>query len=164
MSATTVFQVLPLLAAWAVSGAAELSELKLLDQHGVEDSLAAHRGHVAVVMVVDARRLRNLKAWEKKLRERYDDLHYVRVADVAEDPPVPYEEVAEKLSRRVPAEVPVLIDVERRWSRALELDTRRPNLLIFDRRGALVASFRGLRSPEPLAEVYQALDSLVEGR
>ena len=103
-----------------------VSDQELLDQYGRADSLAAHREHIVVGMVVTARRLRNLKGWEKQLRERYDDIHFVRIADVPAEPPVTYDQVAQKLVKRVPEEVPILIDIERRWALELELDTARP--------------------------------------
>ena len=53
----------------------------LLDQHGASDSLEAHRGETVVVLVVTARRLRNLKPWERDLREAYEDLVFLRVYD-----------------------------------------------------------------------------------
>ena len=111
-------------------------------------------------MVVTARRLRNLKGWEKPLRERYDDIHFVRIADVPEEPPVSHEEVAQKLVKRVPEEVPILIDIERRWARELELDTSRPNLLLFDRDGRLAATFHGRPDPALLDEVFAAIEEL----
>jgi hypothetical protein len=137
-----------------------VADLELIDQYGRADSLAAHRDHIVVAMVVTARRLRNLKGWEKQLRERYDDIHFLRIADVPEEPPVTHEQVAQKLVKRVPEEVPILIDVERRWARELELDTARPNLLLVDRDGRIVTTIRGRPEPALLDELFAAIDEL----
>jgi hypothetical protein len=115
-----------------------------------------------LVTVVHAKRLRKLKSWERALRERLDEVHYLRIADVPTDPPVTHEEVAEKLRKRVPEEVSILIDLERRWARALELDTSQPNLLIFDRSGRLVSSYRGGRNRFLEAYVTRELEKLLE--
>jgi hypothetical protein len=70
--------------------------------------------------------------------------------------------VAEKLSARVPEGVSVLIDIDRRWAAALDLDTGRPNLLIIDPEGRLTATFRGLCTPELEAPVMHRLEQLLE--
>jgi hypothetical protein len=141
----------------------ELADLKLVDQFGNAGSLADHRDQVVVVMVVTARRLRNLKAWEKDLRERYDDIYFLRIADIPPDPPVTHEQVARKFTKRVPEEVSIFIDIEGQWARGLELDTGRPNLLLFDREGKLAAAFRGRWETAPLKDVYAAMDELMGG-
>jgi len=153
-----------LLAAAALGQAPAVAGLELADQYGVTDSLDAHRDHVVVVMVVTAKRLRNLKGWEKELRARYDDLHYLRIADVPGEPPVTHEQVARKLAKRVPEDVPILIDIDRRWAEELQLDTGRPNLLLIDRDGRLIANFRGRMDPPLLEEVLAALGPFVEPR
>ena len=76
------------------------------------------------------------------------------------NPPVTREQVADKLDKRVPEEVPILIDIERRWARELELDTERPNVLLFDREGRFVAAFHGRAEPELLDEIHAVLDEL----
>ena len=121
-----------------------VADIALMDQHGVSDRLAAHRDHVVVVMVVTGKRLRNLKAWEKELRESYPEVHFLRIADIPEEPPVTREQVAEKLAKRVPEDISILIDIERRWAGEMKLDTGRPNLLLFDEEGKLAAAFRAL--------------------
>jgi hypothetical protein len=135
--------------------------VELRDQHGETDSLAAHRGEVVVAMVVTARRLRNLRPWERDLKDRLPEVSFLRIADVPEDPPVTYEKVARKLAKRVPEEISILIDLERRWSKALDLDTDRPNLLLIDRQGRLVEAFRGRHDPELADRVSAALEGLV---
>lgn len=139
----------------------EIDGLRLRDQHGIEDSLAAHRGRVVVVMVVEARRLRTLKAWERDLRERFDGIEFLRIAEVPDDPPPSYERVAAKLAEQVPDGVPVLIDMERRWATALGLDPSRPNLLLVNPAGGLEAVFAGRHEPGLAAEVAARLDELV---
>lgn len=138
-----------------------VSGLRLRDQYGVEDSLDAHRGRTVVVIVVDAKRLRTVKAWERELRERFDSLDYLRVAVVPADPPTTWERVADKLREQVPEGVPVLIDLDRRWATELELDTSRPNLLVVDAGGRLAASFAGRHDPALAAVVTDNLAALV---
>ena len=140
---------------------AEVAELVLPDQRGDRDSLAAHRGDVVVAMVVTARRLRNLKGWERDLRDRFDEVEFFRVADVPDDPPVTYQDVVDKLAERIPEGVSVLIDVDRRWSTELGLDTGRPNILLIDREGNLAARFRGRSEPELVEEVSRKIEELL---
>jgi len=155
-----------LLAGAVVAGSAggidAVRSTELEDQHGNSDSLAAHRGEVVVVMVVTARRLRNLKPWERELRERFDRLVYLRIADVPSDSPADTESVAAKLQERVPDDVSVLIDMERIWATALDLDTDRPNLLLIDRDGELVTSIRGLCVPELVQPLVNRTADLLE--
>jgi hypothetical protein len=137
---------------------AELSAVTLVDQYGAEDALARHRGRVVVVMVVTAKRLRNIRPWERDLRERFEDaIDYLRITDVPEDSPATHERIAAKLVDRVPDGVSVLIDVERRWATALALDTSRPNILVIDGDNQLVSVHRGRHSPELAAEVIEGL-------
>jgi hypothetical protein len=153
-----------LLGAAVLGQAPAVAELELVDQHGVADSLAAHRDHQVVVMVVTVGRLRNLKAWEREIRQRHETIRFLRIADIPDEPPVTRERVARKLAARVPEEISILIDMERRWARELELDTGRPNLLLFDREGKLAASFRGRMEADLLGEVLAAIDRLPEAR
>jgi hypothetical protein len=139
-----------------------ISGLRLRDQYGLQDSLAEHRGHVVVVLAVTAKRLRNVKPWERHLRERVDGIHFLRVADVPADSKATYDSVAAKIRERAPEGVSVLIDVDRLWATELELDTGRPNLLIIDRDGQLIASYRGLFEPELLEPVVGQLLRLLE--
>jgi hypothetical protein len=139
-----------------------LSGLQLPDQYGELHSLEEHRGQVVVVMVVAAKRLRNVKPWERRLRERFEDLHTVRIADVPPDSSATRDSMAAKLIERVPEGVSVLIDMDRRWAAGLGLDTGRPNLLIFDSDLQLVAAFRGLCTPELEAPVLHQLEQLLE--
>ncbi len=152
-----------LLAAPVAGPAPDLAALELRDQYGTTDNLAAHRGEVVVAFVVTARRLRNIKPWEEALRERHAGLAFVRVADVPDERPASHDEVAAKLRKRVPEDVPVLIDLERAWATALDLDTQRPNVLVFDPRGRLAASVRGLLEPALVDEISGAIADLRDG-
>jgi hypothetical protein len=155
-----------LLAALAPGQVPAVAELELTDQYGRADSLSAHREQVTVVFVVTARRLRNIKAWESGLRERFEDaVELVRIADVPDsDPPPTHDRVAAKLRKRVPPEVPILIDIERHFARGMELDTDRPNLLIFDARGRFAAGFHGRHDPELFEQVCDAIEAARESR
>jgi len=139
----------------------ELAVLRLRDQYGIEDSLASHRGRVVVVMVVDAERLRGLKAWERDLRERVEGFEVLRIAEVPLEPPTSYERVAAKLAEQVPEGVSVLIDLERRWAATLGLDASRPTLLLIDREGRLAATAAGRHEPALAAEVAARLAALM---
>lgn len=164
--------MLPLLIALLVAGAASgdsasaldaVSGVQLRDQYGQQGSLAEHRGHVVVVMVVTTKRLRNIKPWEKELRGRFEGIHYLRVADVPEGSRATYDRVAAKLVERVPDDVPVLIDVDGVWATELQLDTSRPNLLIVDADGHLVTTYRGRCTPELVAPVVETLEAVLGG-
>jgi hypothetical protein len=139
-----------------------LAALELPDLEGTMDSLDAHRGHTVVVMVVSAKRLRTLKAWERDLRERFEDLHYLRIADVPREPPTTYERVVARLGDRVPEEVRVLVDMDGAWSAALGLDTSRPNLLLVRPDGTVASTYQGRHDPDLAAAVAQDLAELME--
>lgn len=128
----------------------------LTDQLGREDSLARHRGETVLALVVTAKRLRSLKGWELALRERLDGVSYLRVVDVPAQPKLSHERVAEKLRKRVPEEVAIGIDLERRWAEAFGLDTDEVNVLLFDAGGGLAARFRGRRSQQLVEQVAAA--------
>jgi hypothetical protein len=141
--------------------AAPTAELR--DQYGRGDSLAAHRGKPQVVFVVSAPRLRRLKDWEVELDRRLEGVGFLRIADVPPEPGQPpprFEDVAKALRRRVPEEVSILIDLERRFARDLELDTREVNVLLFDAAGGWIGHLRGRPTPENLDQVTTRLESL----
>jgi Tfp pilus assembly protein PilN len=141
----------------------EISHVKLRDQYGHEKCLADHRGTVVVVTLVTAKRLRNIRPWEKELRQHFEAIDFLRITDVPEDSPASYQQIAEKLTERVPEGVSVLIDLDRLWATTLALDTDRPNLLLIDADGRLVESFRGKHSPDLAREVVEALQAIVGG-
>jgi hypothetical protein len=133
------------------------------DQHGRAEPVAAGPGRPQAVFVVSARRLRRLKDWQKELDRRVDGVGFLRVADVPPDPGQPpprFEDVAETLRKRVPEDVPVLIDLERRFALRLDLDTREVNVLLFDASGGLVGRLRGRSTPEAVAEAATRLLAL----
>jgi hypothetical protein len=144
------------------SGLAAVSGVTLVDQYGGEDSLASHRGRTVVVMVVTAKRLRNIRPWERNLREHFGDaIDYVRITDVGEDSAASVERISSKLAERVPEGVSVLIDTKRVWATALDLDTSRPNVLVIDGGGNLRSSHHGRFSPELAAPVIEDLKEIV---
>jgi hypothetical protein len=120
---------------------AELVQRALPDHVGGEYRLADHLGQPVVVMVVNAKRMRLVKDWERDLRKPFPELEIVRIADLPADSDATVEDVRDKYRGRIPDDVPVLIDIDRRWSTGLDLDTGRPNILILDAEGRLVASF-----------------------
>jgi len=125
---------------------------ELVDQLGRSDGLRAHRGSVVVGLVADLRALRHLKAWEVELRDRLggvaEELRFLRVADAPEDRGVTRERVLDKLDGRVPDDVSILVDLEGTWRRTYALQTRRPNVLLFDVDGRLRRTIRGTVDPE----------------
>jgi hypothetical protein len=125
---------------------------ELVDQLGRADGLRAHRGRVVVGLVADLRALRHLKAWEVELRDRLGDaaeeIRFLRVADAPPDRGVTRERVLDKLDGRVPDEVSILVDLEGTWRQTYALETRRPNVLLFDVDGRLRRTVRGTVDPE----------------
>jgi hypothetical protein len=137
--------------------------VSLRDQHGRADSVSAHLGRPLAVLVVSARRLRRLKDWQKELDRRVDGVGFLRIADVPPEPGEPsprFEEVAARLRKRVPEDVPVLVDLERRFARELDLDTREVNVLLLDATGGSVARLRGRPTPETLDQAATLLLAL----
>jgi len=135
----------------------------LRDQHGRTDSVDAHLGRPLAVFVVSARRLRRLKDWQRELDRRIEGVEFVRVADVPPErgqPPPSFEDVAATLRKRVPEEVPILVDLERRFARELDLDTREVNVLLLDAGGGSVARLRGRPTPETLEQAVNLLLAL----
>ncbi len=120
-----------------------LAEREWTDQFGGRGGLLPHRGEPVVVVVVDARRLAQVRRWEQQLLTRFPDLRLVTIADMNERKPPELARVQAVLARRVPREVVVLIDIERLWARTLSLDTAVPNLLLVDRSGRIVERIRG---------------------
>ncbi|NIM63895.1 MAG: hypothetical protein GTN89_12860 [Acidobacteria bacterium] len=137
--------------------------MTLRDQFGAENRLEP--GEPAVVIVVSAHKLRKLKKWEIAIRERYEGMRIVRIADVVpSDPPATYEAVAERLRTRVPDEIPVWIDTSRVWASEFGLDTTLPNLLVLGADGSLSGTVRGRFSPESFAELARLIEEPVDSR
>jgi hypothetical protein len=153
----TILQALAALILAAATALGTLADTRLPDQLGGSDSLAAHRGAPVLLVVVDARRLGTVRAWERALSGRYPGLDVVTVADVNEQRPPTLERVSEVLAGRVPVDVRVLIDMERRFATTLGLDTSAPNLIVVDPAGAVVATFHGRHEPGLEGRVVEAL-------
>jgi hypothetical protein len=139
----------------------ELSALTLQNQFGGTDSLATHRGQVVVAVVVGVQRLATIERWERELKARYPGLVFFNVADMPAEGTVDPARAAATLRKRVPPEVPVLLDLDRQWATDLGLETSAPNLLLIARDGTLVGSYRGRYSPELAAQVLEALAPLM---
>lgn len=139
---------------------AELLTLELQNQFGGRDSLVAHQGSALVAVVVNVRRLALIETWERDLSVKIPGIRFFNVADLPSQGVVDLEQTAATLRRRVPPEVPVLMDVERHWATLLELDTNLPNLLVFDAGSMLVARFRGRWSEALARDVVAAIESL----
>ncbi len=116
----------------------------LKDQFGAVGGLDTDATARQVAIVVSAKRLRRLKPWEQALREIDAELSIVRVADVPRTAPTEYERVAETLRKRLPPDVPVLIDLEGVWASTFELDVSVPTVLIFAEDGRLLARHAGM--------------------
>ena len=116
----------------------------LKDQFGAEGGLDTAAAERQIAIVVSAKRLRRLKAWERAVREIDADVNIVRVADVPRTAPTEYERVAEKLRKRLPPDVPVLIDLEGVWASVFELDVNVPTVLVFGADGTLLARHAGM--------------------
>jgi len=122
----------------------DAEQLALVDQYGEPGGLATDGDDLQVAIVVSAKRLRRLKPWEQAIREIDGEVPIVRVADVPRTAPTEYETVAEKLRKRLPPDVNVLVDLQGVWASAYELDVNVPNVLIFDGAGTLVAVHSGM--------------------
>jgi peroxiredoxin len=135
----------------------------LPDQNNKTISLADYRNQPVVVIVVSGRKLRHVKKWEEGLRAVYPELTTVRIADINDEPRPTQEQVADKLRKRAPADVSIMIDLNNIWANEYQLDTSEPCLLLFDDTGQLVAEFRGRANQTRLAEVTAALTPLLTG-
>lgn len=133
--------------ALASDPARDPASLTLTDQYGQTGGLRSDLDGLQVAIVVSAKRLRRLKAWEQAIREIDADVPLVRVADVPRTAPTDFDTVAEKLRKRLPPDVNVLIDLEGVWASAYELDPDVPNVLIFDGAGALLSVHSGMFKP-----------------
>jgi hypothetical protein len=144
--------ILTCLPAWGAPAA-------LPDQNGSLLSLADYPGEALLVIVVSGRKLRHIKKWEQTLRSDFPDLVSLRVADITDDPRPTAEQVADKLRKRAPADVSVLIDLDNTWATEYQLDTTEPCLLLFDSDHAVVAQFRGRANRDNSAAVIASLQA-----
>lgn len=148
------------LAAWpAVAASQTAPPPPIPDQHGREHSLADQAGQPVVALVVTVGRLRHIRGWEVDLRRRFSDLRFVRAAHVPQEQGTTRESVAKALRGRVPDDVPVMIDMHGAWASAYGLDPREVNVLLFDRSGNRVWSFRGRRDGRSVARVAAEIES-----
>lgn len=152
--------ILPLLllaasTAWATPEA-------LPDQFGnlisVADAHASAPDSILIVIVVSGRKLRLVKRWEEGLRQTNPNLISMRIADITDEPRPTHEQVAEKLRKRAPQGVSILIDLENQWANEFELDTNEPCLLLLDKNNQVVATFRGRANKDRLAEFSNLLE------
>jgi hypothetical protein len=102
-----------------------------------------------VVVVVGARRARDLRAWEERLRALSPRPEILRVVDVPEGGRP--ADVARKLRQRAPAGVSIAVDVDRAVARALELDMRDPQVLVLDAEGRIANRIKGRASDKTAA-------------
>lgn len=143
----------------ATRGGAAALAATLRDQHGRPGGFEPAVQPATVVLVVSAARLKRIRDWETSLRRRFEDLRFVRVADVPPSrPPARYEDVAERLRRHVPPEVSVLVDMDRVWATAFELDTREVTLLVFDGQRGFAGQLSGRPTPERLARAFALVE------
>ncbi|MET0555720.1 MAG: hypothetical protein ABW221_21960 [Vicinamibacteria bacterium] len=154
--------MIPLVALLALTAAAPppAAALVLRDQYGREGGLSAERGQPAVALVVTARKLRAVRGFEAELRRRCPEPRVLRVADVPRRPPATYEDVARKLRERVPAEVPVLIDLDGAFAGALGLDVSEVAAVVFDGEGRETARATARKADARAAEAAAALRAL----
>ena len=66
--------------------------------------------------------------------------------------------MAERLRRHVPPEVSVLVDMDRVWATAFELDTREVTLLVFDGQRGFAGQLSGRPTPERLARAFALVE------
>ena len=132
----------------------------LEDQFGNHADLTDHAGQVQLAIVVSAKRLRRIKPWEKAIRSEFEAVPVVRVADVPGASSADHADVADKLRRRLPEDVPVLIDLDGVWAGHFDLNVTHPSLLLFDAQGRLVGRYEGMFKQalyEPLRLQLQGL-------
>lgn len=154
-----------LLAALLVSLAAEVLAdplpPPLPDQFGELSGLDPQAAVEQLVIVVSAKRLRRLKPWERELREQYPDLPILRVADVPVSGSADADAVAEKLRKRLPEDVAVLMDLDGVWAEAYQLDTSVPNLLLFSADLELLVQHSGFYRRAEFDSFREALDAVL---
>lgn len=126
------------------AGTADVSSLALRDQYGQSGGLTRGIDGLQVAIVVSAKRLRRLKPWEEAIRKIDADVPVIRVADVPRSPPADYDVVADKLKKRLPEDLAVLIDLDGVWTATFDLDVSVPTVLIFDGSGTLLARHAGM--------------------
>lgn len=132
----------------------------LRDQHGFSGGLDKQSSQIQIAIVVSAKRLRRIKPWEKALLEYDDGLRLIRVADVPQSTSVQYQQVADKLKKRLPEDVNVLIDLDGLWVGAFDLDSSHPSVLIFSQAGRLLAQHEGMYKKKLFAALLADLEEI----
>jgi hypothetical protein len=132
----------------------------LPDQFGATGALSDFPRAPVLVIVVSARRLRQVQRWEEALRSELPGLLSMRVADIDQQPQPQLDDVAGTLAKRAPAGVPILIDMDNEWARAFALNTREPCLLLFDANRKLVTQWRGRARAELVSAVIAGIQGL----
>jgi len=143
--------------------AIDAAQLTLRDQFGQSGGLADDAAGLQVVIVVSAKRLRRIKPWEEAIRQIDSDVPVIRVADVPRTPPADYAVVADKLKKRLPPDLPVLIDLNGLWAETFGLDTDVPNILIFDGSGTLLGRHAGMYAKDQYAALQADLTQPATG-
>jgi hypothetical protein len=144
-----------ILSAFPVAAAEPSAPLR--DQFGNFGGLGDHAGSAVLAIVTSTRKLVWIKRWEAAIRGELPELVSIRVADVADEPPPSWDDVAALLLKRAPPDVSVLIDMENAWASGYDLDTNEPCLLLFDSEHNVVATFRGRPKGVLVDEVLDAL-------
>jgi len=153
----TVLAAAGLLTIAGAGMAVDVRPLTLRDQFGQSGGLADDADGLQVVIVVSAKRLRRIKPWEEAIRQIDTDVPVIRVADVPRATPTDYAAVADKLKKRLPPDLPMLIDLNGVWAETFGLDTDVPNVLIFDGSGVLLVRHAGMYTKDQYAALQADL-------
>ncbi len=79
--------------------------------------------------------------------------------NIPQKPGIRPEGVVRKLRGKVPAGVPVLIDMDGVWSSVYNLDTQEMNVVLFDREGRMVVRFGGKREAPLVERIASEIES-----
>ncbi len=129
----------------------------LSDHYGNAYPFEPKANEAVLVIVVDARKLRWLGKWEKKLRASLPALSSYRVTGSLDDPKPDYDSVAKAIRRHVFEEIPIGIDLEDYWANRYSLDIAEPCLLLLNGDQEVVARWRGRPRQELVTEVLETL-------
>jgi len=147
-----------LLCATAIASAADTDQAPALqDQYGSLGELSDFSDQAVLAIVVSTRKLVWIRRWEAAIRAELPGLVSIRIADVNDQPPPSYADVADVLRKRAPEGVSVLIDMQNHWAENYDLDTSETCLVLFDSNHDVVAKFRGRPKGELVEEVMAVL-------
>lgn len=141
----------------ALSHAETATPPDLTDQYGKPYSYQNMMGQPLLLIVADARKLRWIGSWEKKLRRTLPELRSYRVTGVLKKPTPTVDDVAKVLRRWVPENVPIAIDINNYWATRFTLDINQPCLVLLNADGDVVAKWRGRPKKSLLREVLATL-------